>query len=162
MDSVDLRVHPLAVHQDRIELWSEEPTQFLDITEWVARSVGGSGVAHGIAQIRVLHTTAAIVVNEKEPLLLEDFRGMLERFAPERALYSHDDPARRRVNREPGERRNGHAHVRALLLGDTKHVGVTAARLELGRWQSIFLVELDGPRKRSVSLTVIGRREDCE
>jgi len=161
MDAVALVHQPLTIYNDRIELRSEEPTQFIDLTDWVARSLLRSGVEHGIAQVRVLHTTAAIVVNENEPLLLDDFKAVLERLAPGNGVYGHDDPLRRRVNLEPGERSNGHAHARALLLGDSRQFSVLEGRVELGRWQSIFLVELDGPRTRSVSITVMGHRRNA-
>jgi thiamine phosphate synthase YjbQ (UPF0047 family) len=85
-------------------------------------------------------------------------QAMLERLAPEAETCGHDDFRRRRVNLEPGERRNGHAHARALLLGDSRPIGVLEGGLDLGRWQSILLVELDGPRYRSISLTVMGTR----
>jgi len=162
MEAIAPSVRPLTIYNDLIELRSGEPVQFIDLTEWVGRSLGRSGIGRGIAQVRVLHTTAAIVVNENEPLLLDDFKAMLERLAPASGVYSHDDPRRRSVNLEPGERANGHAHARALLLGESRQIGVLAGRLELGRWQSIFLVELDGPRKRTISLTVMGHRRDSE
>jgi secondary thiamine-phosphate synthase enzyme len=60
------------------------------------------------------------------------------------------------VNLTPDERRNGHAHCRALLLGSSVAVNVANGRLQLGRWQRVFLVELDGPRTREVSVLVIG------
>ena len=148
----------LKFYNDTLRLRTEEPTQFIDVTEWVKERLRRSGVGHGLVQIQVLHTTAAIVVNENEPLLLEDFKELLERIAPENRDYAHDDLERRRVNLVPGERSNGHAHARALLLGAAKLFNVIEGRVELGRWQSIFLVELDGPRKRTVSLTVSGQR----
>jgi secondary thiamine-phosphate synthase enzyme len=146
------------IHHERTEILTEERTQFIDITAWVARCLKRSGIERGIALVRVLHTTAAVVVNENEPLLIGDLKAMLERLAPEAETYAHDDFRRRRVNLEPGERRNGHAHARALLLGDSKPIGVLEGGLDLGRWQSILLVELDGPRYRSMSLTVTGTR----
>jgi secondary thiamine-phosphate synthase enzyme len=156
METIDLRVQAPAIHHDRADFQTGEHTQFIDLTAWVARCLRHSGIDHGVALVRVLHTTAAIVVNENEPLLLGDLKAMLERLAPEGETYAHDDPLRRRVNIEPGERRNGHSHARALLLGDSRQVGVLDGGLELGRWQSIFLVELDGPRHRTVSVTVMG------
>ena len=116
MDALEVGYQPLTIYRDLIELWSEEGTQFIDLTERVGHSLRRSGVAHGIVQVRVLHTTAAIVVNENEPLLLGDFKAMLERLAPGNGAYAHDDPLRRLVNLEPEERRNGHAHLRALGL----------------------------------------------
>ena len=152
--------HPneLRIYNDVLSLRTEEPTQFVDLTTWVAETVRRSGVGHGWVQIQVLHTTAAIVANENEPLLLEDFKALFERIAPTSGRYAHDDLEQRRVHLVPDERSNGHAHARALLLGASKVFNVLEGRVELGRWQSIFLVELDGPRKRSISITVTGRR----
>lgn len=160
METIEDGVQALAIHHERTDFLTGERTQFIDLTEWVARCVRRSGIERGLAVVRVLHTTAAIVVNENEPLLLGDFKTMLERLVPEEVAYAHDDPLRRRVNLEPGERRNGHSHARALLLGDSKEVAVVEGVLELGRWQSIFLVELDGPRRRSISVSVMGYRVD--
>jgi secondary thiamine-phosphate synthase enzyme len=150
----------LHIFNDLLRLRTELPLQFIDLTTWVDETVRRSGVGHGQVQIQVLHTTAAIVVNENEPLLLEDFKELLERIAPENREYAHDDLERRRVNLVPGERSNGHAHARALLLGAAKLFNVIEGRVELGRWQSIFLVELDGPRKRTISITASGRRRN--
>jgi secondary thiamine-phosphate synthase enzyme len=148
----------LTICSETLELRTEEPIQFIDLTAWAAHRVRRSGIVRGLAQIHVRHTTAAIVVNENEPLLLDDFKAMLERLAPTDGAYAHDDLKRRRINLVPDERPNGHAHARALLLGASKLLDVFEGRVELGRWQSIFLVELDGPRKRSISLTVVGYR----
>ena len=88
-------------------------------------------------------------------MLLEDFRRLLEDWAPVRANYRHNDlDARTAVPR--GERPNADAHARALLLGSSECLGVLDGQLQLGRWQRLFLVELDGPRLRTVSLTVLG------
>ena len=101
------------------------------------------------------HTTAAIRINENEPLLLEDFRRLLERLAPVGG-YEHDDLARRR-DVPPDEPLNGHAHSRHLLLSTSETLPVTGGRLDLGTWQSIFLVELCSPRVRRVTVQVMGR-----
>ena len=58
--------------------------------------------------------------------------------------------------RPPGETPNGHAHARALLLGGSVALNVAAGEIDLGEWQSVFLVELDGPRCRTVSIQVMG------
>ena len=105
---------------------------------------------------RLVATTAAIVVNEHEPLLLADFAALLSSAAPRDADYRHDDMRTRTVNLAPDERANGHAHCRALLLGASASLNVADARLHIGRWQRLFLVELDGPRNRSVSVLLIG------
>jgi len=156
MDFVHPGVNPLTIYCNTLRLSSDEPMQFRDLTAWVETCLRQSGVGDGLAQVQVLHTTAAVVVNENEPLLLDDFRALLGRLAPEGMPYAHDDMQRRGLGDDAGERRNGWAHARALLLGSSKVVGIRQGRLELGRWQSVLLVELDGPRERSVSITIIG------
>jgi len=160
MEAVGLTVEALAMHHERTEIVTRERTQFVDLTPWVGGCVQRSGIDRGIVLVRALHTTATIVVNENEPLLLGDLRELLERLAPESGTYAHDDLARRGAAVEPDERRNGHAHARALLLGAAGPLGVAEGALDLGRWQSILLVELDGPRRRSISVMVLGTRRD--
>ena len=110
---------------------------------------GGVGtavwVAEGTVTVQSRHTTAAVVVNENEPLLLEDLEDALERWAPRGARYGHNDLDSRKAP-PPWEKPNGHAHARALLLATSVALHVTAGEIDLGEWQSIFLVELDGPR----------------
>ncbi len=146
----------LRFYNDLLPLRTEEAMQFIDLTTWVAETVRRSGIGHGYVHVQVLHTTAAIVANENEPLLLEDFKKLLGRIAPANGAYAHDDLSQRTVNLVPDERSNGHAHAQALLLGASKQFNVLEGRVELGRWQSILLVELDGPRKRTISITVAG------
>ncbi len=105
--------------------------------------------------VQSLHTTAAIVVNENEPLLLQDLRAALERAAPRHLAYRHDDFSQRAAV-PPDEPANGHAHCQALFLRASETLGVAGGRLRLGRWQRVFLVELDGPRTRTAAVTVLG------
>ena len=72
--------------------------------------------------------------------------------APQDAVYRHDDVTLRTVNCVAGERPNGHSHCRALLLAAAVCLNIVNGRLQLGRWQRLFLVELDGPRSRDVSV----------
>jgi secondary thiamine-phosphate synthase enzyme len=95
-------------------------------------------------------------VNEFEPLLHSDFSTLLQNLAPYGARYRHDDVTARTVNLTADERVNGHAHCRALLLGASACLNVIDGRLLLGRWQRVFMVELDGPRARDVSVLILG------
>lgn len=140
----------------RLQIRTEHPVQFVDITDLVAERVRRSGVTHGVVNVQARHTTTAIVVNENEPLLLRDVEDLLDHWAPEEADYRHDDLDARQAPFLLEERRNGHAHGRAFVLGSSECLNVVDGRLELGRWQRIFLVELDGPQARSVSLAVLG------
>jgi secondary thiamine-phosphate synthase enzyme len=143
------------VCRDRVELRTESAVQFVDLTELVAERVRRSGVAEGVVVVQSRHTTAAVVVNENEPLLLEDLHDLLERWAPVEGPYRHNDLSAR-AEAPPDERANGHAHARALLLGTSVCLSVAEGRIDFGPWQSVFLVELDGPRRRSVSVQVLG------
>jgi len=117
--------------------------EFIDITGSVERIVGESGVSEGVAVIFAPHATGAIVINENDPSLLEDLRGMLERLIPRDAGYRH--PV------------NAHSHLRSILMEPSKVVPVSGGTLLLGTWQSIMWVEVDTrPRTRRVVVTVLG------
>jgi len=147
------------VASDLIHLRSEQPVQFIDLTELVEERVRRSGVSDGIVNIQSQHTTAAIAVNENEPLLLEDLEELLERWAPAEARYRHNDlEARLFVTTD--EKPNGHSHARAVCLGTSETLNVVSGQLQLGTWQRVFLVELDGIRDRAVSLVVMGARQN--
>lgn len=131
--------------------------EFVDLTADLEAWTRRVGLEVGLLAIQTRHTTTAIVVNEHEPLLLQDLADLLRRQAPREARYRHDDMRIRSVNLSPGERANGHAHARALLLGTSEALCVVGGQLQLGRWQRVFLVELDGPRERGVAVTAVGR-----
>ena len=143
------------VCRDLVHLRTAKPLQFVDLTDLVAERVRRSGVAEGTVTVQSRHTTAAILVNENEPLLLQDLADLLERWAPAGSHYRHNDLAARHAP-APDEKPNGHAHARALLLGTSVCLTVAGGRIDLGDWQSVFLVELDGPRPRTVSVQVLG------
>jgi secondary thiamine-phosphate synthase enzyme len=140
-------------------LTTSHPTGFIDLTDRLERLVAEAGVRFGILNVQTLHTTTAIVVNEHEPLLLDDFRALLERAAPGDGRYRHDDTTARTVNVTAAERPNGHAHCRALVLPSSVSLNVVSGRLRLGRWQRVFLVELDGPREREISALLLEAEE---
>jgi secondary thiamine-phosphate synthase enzyme len=142
-------------HREEIEVHTPAALAFVDITAPMAEVVERSGIAEGLVSVQSLHTTAAVVVNENEPLLIEDLRAALERVAPRHLPYRHDDFAAR-VGIAPDEPANGHAHCRALFLRASETLAVAGGRPLLGRWQRLFLVELDGPRTRTLSVTVLG------
>jgi secondary thiamine-phosphate synthase enzyme len=142
-------------HREEIELRTRAGLEFVDVTLLIAEVVERSGVTEGLVSVQSLHTTAAVVVNEDEPLLLEDLRAALERAAPRRLAYLHDEMDLR-TGVPTDEPANGHAHCKALFLRASETLAVAEGRPRLGRWQRVFLVELDGPRMRTLSLTVLG------
>ena len=140
---------------NRIEFDTTRATEFVDITARIREAVRRSGLRDGRVHLQSLHTTLGIAVNEDEPLLHRDFETLLERLAPTGAGYEHDDFSRR-FDIPLGEPVNGHAHCRQLLLTAFATLLVEDGQLVLGRWQSVFAVELDGPRHRQLAVQLDG------
>lgn len=149
----------LKTYHEVIRLRTQERLQFIDLTDWVAEVVRESGIRWGLVNVQTRHTTTAVVVNENEPLLLEDMKRVLEQLAPQDRHYQHDDFHIRTVNLLPDEQKNGHAHCKAMLLGSSETLNIVDGRLQLGRWQRIFLVEMDCAKDRTVSVMVVGERQ---
>jgi secondary thiamine-phosphate synthase enzyme len=143
-------------HSVTLSVTTDDHTQFVDLTERLQALVTDTGLRTGFLNVQSLHTTTAVVVNEHEPLLLADFCDQLERLAPAAARYRHDDPTERRINVTRTERVNGFAHCRALVMPPSVCLNVVDGALRLGRWQRVFLVELDGPQRRNVSVLLLG------
>jgi secondary thiamine-phosphate synthase enzyme len=135
---------------------TRQSTEFIDVTCSIETAIQQARFAAGVVALHTRHTTMGLLVNEHEPLLLQDLQALFERLAPATAHYAHDDFDRRMVNMTPGERRNGHAHCRAALLRSSETLAVRNGRLDLGRWQRVFLVEFDGPQRRELGLTMMG------
>ena len=139
----------------RLSFETKHPTQFVDITNLIRDEVRQSGLKTGRVHLQSLHTTVGLAINENEPLLIRDFETLLERLAPTGAGYQHDDFTRR-ADVALDEPVNGHAHCRQILLTGFATLLVEDADLVMGRWQSIFAVELDGPRHRELAVQLDG------
>ncbi len=129
---------------------------FLDITEDVRAVLRATAVTFGQISVFSQHTTASIILQEHEPLLLDDLRDRLKAFAPANDYYRHNDFDIRTVNMHEDEPENGHSHCQHILLGTSETIPVVNGELHLGEYQSIFLVELDEPRDRTVCVSVLG------
>ena len=139
-----------------VPIQTEKHLQFLDVTDEVEQTLAESGVQNGFAVVFSRHTTAGIRINEHEPLLLDDMTALLEQLVPQALSYRHDDYGVRTVNLNEDERVNGHSHCRSLLLGASESVPVVSGGLLLGRYQRLFLVELDGPQQREFVIQIVG------
>ena len=140
-----------------LKMKATQGTEFIDITDQVRDCVADSGVTHGFVVVFSKHTTAAIKLNENEPLLIEDMKNLLERLSPRHADYRHNDFSVRTVNMTPDEVANGHAHCQHLFLGTSETIPIVDGAMRFGTYQSIFFVELDHPRPREVVVQVLGR-----
>ncbi len=141
---------------DELRYRTADGPSFRDITEDVREIVHRSSVGFGQVSVFSQHTTAAIILQEHEPLLLNDLRDRLIALAPADAYYRHNDFEIRTVNMHENEPENGHSHVQHLMLGTSETIPVLGGELHIGEFQSIFLVELDEARDRCVSVTVLG------
>ena len=141
-----------------------EPTsapEFIDITDRVIECVRDSQVRNGFVVVFSKHTTAAIVIQENEPLLLVDMANLLERLSPRSGHYRHNDFSVRTVHMHEDECPNGHSHCQHLTLGSSEYVPIVDRQLTLGQWQRIFMVELDGDKvdqgvQREVLVQILG------
>jgi secondary thiamine-phosphate synthase enzyme len=115
-----------------------------------------SKISSGFAVVYSKHTTAAVKINENEPLLLDDMASFLEKMFPRHHSYQHNNFEIRTVNMNEDESPNGHAHLQHLLLGTSETVPVIDGAMQFGTYQSIFFIELDHPRPREVMVQVVG------
>jgi secondary thiamine-phosphate synthase enzyme len=133
--------------------------EFVDLTDDLEQTVVRSEIENGMALVYSPHTTYAVVINERESGFIRDFEDLIHRLVPAEHDYRHDDMALRTENLEDDDHEypNGHAHCKhALLGGASQTVPIIDGRLQLGRWQRVFLVELDRARDRKVFIQVLG------
>lgn len=117
--------------------------QMVDVTRRVAEAVAESGVECGVAVVFSMHTTAAVTINENaDPDVVTDMVAGLDRIAPRDAGWRHREG-------------NSDGHIKTSLVGPSVTVPVEGGRLVLGTWQGIYLCEFDGPRSRTLDVTVL-------
>jgi len=132
------------LYEPMIEIDSRKQTEVTDITSSVERELASSNVQSGICLIYTLHTTTGITINEAEGDLMQDIVRLLDTIVPAGAGYRHD--------RSDG---NAHAHLRAVLIGNSAVIPIERGTLVLGTWQRILFIEQDGPRHRRVYVKAI-------
>jgi secondary thiamine-phosphate synthase enzyme len=141
-----------------VEVSAPQRYAYLDLTDDLQRAIKDAGVTEGAAIAFCEHTTCALLINEWEDGAMADFRRHLTDLVPhDGAYYAHDDFDIRTQNMHDDERRNGHAHVKAMLLSATSHaIPVVAGEPAFGRWQRLIFLELDEPKPRRVTFHVFG------
>jgi secondary thiamine-phosphate synthase enzyme len=133
-----------------ITVQTTRPIEIVDISAEVSEAVSSSGLDSGQVIVISQHTTAYININEKENRLLEDMETFLKRFAPRDGNYLHN------LNPVDG-RDNAHSHLLGLLMNTSETIPFARGKLLVGEWQSLFFIELDGPRKqRNILLQISG------
>jgi secondary thiamine-phosphate synthase enzyme len=117
----------------------------VDVTRDVDAAVRASGVAEGWALVFCPHTTAAVCINENaDPDVPRDMIDAFADLCPQAWTWRHVEG-------------NSDAHAKAILVGESSLVPVTGGGMAMGTWQGIFFCEFDGPRRRQLTVTVVGR-----
>ena len=129
--------------QDSFKIDTNKNFEIIDITSKINNLIA---IDNGIMSIFSRHSTSAIVVNENESGLLNDLEFMMDNLVSDKFSYQHD-----RIDN------NARSHLKSFLLSSSETLPVKNGKLDLGTWQSVFFVELDGPRRgRTVTLTMVG------
>ncbi|MBE6501331.1 MAG: YjbQ family protein [Methanobrevibacter thaueri] len=133
----------MTVKNHSIKINTNRNFEIIDITSKINELID---VENGIISIFSKHSTSAIVVNENESGLLNDLEFTLDNLITDKFTYQHD-----RIDD------NAKSHLKSFLLSSSECLPIKNGRLDLGTWQSVFFIELDGPRhNRTISLTIIG------
>ncbi|NTU52608.1 MAG: YjbQ family protein [Chlorobiaceae bacterium] len=129
---------------------TSQPIDIIDITAEVRSALDVTGLKQGTVTLLSRHTTASININEREERLQQDMISFLKRFIPKDGNWLH--------NLETLDGRdNAHSHLLSLLMNSSETIPFSQGRLMLGEWQSIFFIELDGPRpQRQVLVHIQG------
>lgn len=135
-----------ATHSIRIS--TDKRVSVKNVTHLIQQSLADSGLRTGICLVSTPHTTCGLMVNEFESGLVHDIERLsdeLLRPLAKSGKFQHD-----RVDN------NAQAHLTSALLGRSLSLPVLNSDLHLGTWQSVFLVECDGPRTRTIDLLFMG------
>ena len=127
----------------RLRIGTGNRRQIIDITRQVQEAVGAAGCDQGLACISVPHCTCTVYVNENESGLVADMLQFISQLAGG-GSWRHN-----RIDN------NAEAHLMASLMGSSVCLPLSGGQVELGTWQRIMLIELDGPRERRVTVTVV-------
>jgi len=130
---------------DSVDIRSDRRVEIINITDKLDNALKKSRIKNGIMNVFTKHTTSGIVINENESRLIKDLENALESLIPTDKNYRHN-----------AIDNNADSHMRAFFIGSSETIPIENGSLNLGTWQSVFFVELDGPRSRNVIITIFG------
>lgn len=117
--------------------------QVVDLTDRVETLIRSAKMQEGLCSLFVTHTTAALTTGEIGEGTEQDFLEVVEQMIPKIHFRHAHDPS------------HAWSHMASSILGPSLTLPVSAGKLVLGTWQSVMLVELDGPRERDVHVTLV-------
>jgi secondary thiamine-phosphate synthase enzyme len=136
----------MKIYTDTLTLQTPKARELFNVTPELKAALQKSGFTDGVVIVTSLHVNAAIIVCEDEPGLLQDLDAWLEQMAPRHDNYKHE----RKYESNAG------VNLQTLLLNNSVIVPITEGRLELGPWQAVFFVELDGGRPKRYVIKILG------
>ena len=128
-----------------LELITSNRIEVTDITRNVDAAIAECGLKNGLVNIYSKHSTSALFINENEAGLVEDYVDLIEKLVPTGKNYRHD-----RIDN------NADSHLRSLIIGNNETIPFDNGSMNLGTWQSVFFLEMDGPRNRRITITIMG------
>ncbi|MBD3390031.1 YjbQ family protein [Candidatus Micrarchaeota archaeon] len=132
-------------HTEHLWFETEEKIEFVRITDKVQEVLEESGIKEGLVLVNPMHITSAVIVNDNEGGLIQDYIENLQRLVPYDAEYRHN----------VGEG-NAAAHIWRQLMAHQVVLPVTEGKLDFGPWEQVFYCEFDGKRRKRVLVKVIG------
>ncbi|MEX2272722.1 MAG: secondary thiamine-phosphate synthase enzyme YjbQ [Vicinamibacterales bacterium] len=160
--TVTLREQPIAetttttangfsVHGETFTVQTDHRVELLDLTDRVMGLVRGLRIREGFVNLFSMHTTCTVFINEWQVALRADIKKFLESVVARDAEWMHNDP-----DHSDCDRMNADSHLRAMLLGHSLTLQISGGEVVLGQWQRILMAELDGPRARTLRISVMG------
>jgi secondary thiamine-phosphate synthase enzyme len=126
-----------------IQVRTSRRTELKDVTTEIEAIVRDATCAQGVCHLYVPHTTAGVLINEgDDPAVARDIEAALDRMIPRAADYMHAEG-------------NADSHIKTALVGSSETIPIEGGRLSLGRWQSVFFAEFDGPRTRELRVKIV-------
>jgi len=128
-----------------LELETSKRVQIIDISRNIDAALAESGLRKGLVNIYSKHSTSAIFINENESGLLEDYQNLIQTLIPTGNNYKHD-----RIDN------NADSHLGSFIIGNNETIPFENGSMDLGTWQSVFFLDMDGPRNRRITITIMG------
>lgn len=129
----------------QLRIKTSKKDQIIDITERVQEALSQTKKREGICVVFAAHTTCCITTADLDPGTDQDLLDALRKILPEKMKYRH-----------PHDPSHAPDHILSSIIGPSVTIPFTNGDLQLGTWQRIILVELDGPRERNISITLLG------
>jgi secondary thiamine-phosphate synthase enzyme len=128
---------------DTLRIKTRESKQIVDLTDDLNALIGKRRLVEGLCSLFLTHTTAALTTGEVGEGTEQDLLEVVEQMVPRIAFRHAHDPS------------HAWSHMASSILGPALQLAVADGKLVLGTWQSVLLVELDGPRQRDVQVTLV-------